>query len=65
MYPISKETITDYLNQSLIKIDNSFSIDELNRLKYAVNNPSFEWSNENKNILNNAIDSRILLVNSI
>jgi hypothetical protein len=59
MYPLSKPELMNYLNQALDKINTTSTKDELNRLKYAVNNPSFEWNDDNKNLLNNAIDNRL------
>jgi hypothetical protein len=59
MYPLTKPERMNYLNKALDKINTSTCRNELNRLKYAVNNPSFEWSADNKNILNDAIDNRL------
>jgi hypothetical protein len=58
MYLQPKPEQIMYLGKALLKISTSDK-DELNRLKQAVNNPSFEWSAEDKVILHEAIDKRL------
>lgn len=58
LYQIKRKTlkIMNYLSETLSKIENAISLKELSNIRFAINYPSFGWSESDKIVLNSRIN---------